>query len=97
MEFRENQKVRVLGCTKSDGTCAGCNRGKVVAEEGEEGFVCQITEFLFEPVVVVHFLETNKKVGFRKHELEIIEDYDPDGMVWTKVKKDGSQNTVSTS
>jgi nitrogen fixation protein NifZ len=86
MEFRENQKVRVTGCTKSDGTCSGCNRGHVVAEEGEEGFVCQVTEFLFEPVIVVHFLHNNKKIGFRKHELEIIEDYDPDKMEWTVVE-----------
>lgn len=86
MEFRQNQKVRVTKVIKDDGTCCGgCSRGKKVADEGDEGYVCQITEFLFEPVVVVHFLETNKKIGFREKELEIIEDFDPDELVWTKV------------
>jgi len=85
MEFRENQKVRVNGCTVNDGTCAGCNRGKTVAEAGEVGYVCEITEFLFDKVIVVHFLERNAKVGFREKELEIIEDYDPDKMEWIAV------------
>jgi len=87
MEFRLNQKVRVAKNIKDDGTCAcnGGSRGKTVAEEGMTGYVCDITEFLFEPVVVVHFLDTNKKIGFRKKELEIVEDFNPDTMEWMKV------------
>lgn len=85
MDFKVNQKVEVLDCTASDGTCAGCQRGHKVAETGETGYVCELTEFLFEPVVVVHFIERNTKIGFRKHELKILEDYDPDRMEWQKV------------
>ena len=86
MEYRVNQKVRVIRDICDDGTCAKCSRGKLVASEHEEGFVKDITEFLFEKVIVVHFLEKDKVVGFRENELEIIEDYDCDNNKWIKMK-----------
>ena len=76
MELKVNQKVLVTKMIRNDGTCAGCKRGTPVAYEGMEGFICEITEFHFEPVYVVHFLDINKKLGFRAQELEVIEDFD---------------------
>lgn len=82
--FIPNQKVRVKSITRADTTCAGmCSKcGQVIADEGDEGFVCELTEFLFEPVVVVHFIEKNKRIGFRPNELEILEDFNPETGEW---------------
>lgn len=87
MEFRVNQKVRVKQDTRNDGTCSGncISCGSMVALKGDTGYVRKIGEFMYEPVIEVHFIETNKVIGFRKRELEIIEDYDPDAMTWTAV------------
>ncbi|WP_277656885.1 nitrogen fixation protein NifZ [Seleniivibrio woodruffii] len=87
MELKYNQKVRVTKMIRDDGTCAGCKRGTPVAFEGMEGFICDVTEFHFEPVYVVHFLETNQKLGFRGKELEIIEDYDEEEGRWIVLDK----------
>jgi nitrogen fixation protein NifZ len=76
--FKINQKVKVKKIIKDDGSCSGCGskRGDVVAEVGMEGFVCDITDFLFKPVIVVHF------IGFREEELDIIEDFDEEEGKW---------------
>ncbi|ADU65016.1 nitrogen fixation protein NifZ [Desulfurispirillum indicum] len=85
MEFRVNQRVRVNKDVRNDGTCGSCKSGCVVAHEGDEGFVREVTEFLFRPAVVVHFLEKNKVIGFRPEELELVEDYNPDTGEWEDV------------
>lgn len=96
MELKVNQKVIVTKMIRDDGTCAGCKRGMPVAMEGQEGFVCDIQEFHFEPVYVVHFIETNRKVGFRAPELEVLEDFDDETGKWTVVK-DRSEVEIITS
>jgi nitrogen fixation protein NifZ len=82
--FKINQKVKVKKIIKDDGSCSGCGskRGDVVAEVGMEGFVCDITDFLFKPVIVVHFIEKQKRIGFREEELDIIEDFDEEEGKW---------------
>ncbi|WP_022850369.1 nitrogen fixation protein NifZ [Limisalsivibrio acetivorans] len=85
MIFKQNQKVRVKKLIRSDGTCAGCSRGSKVAEIGDSGFVREITEFMFKPVIVIHFMESGKILGFREQELEIVEDFNPDTGEWTKL------------
>lgn len=85
MAFIENQKVRVKKEIRSDGTCAGCDRGFPVALLGEEGFICEITEFLFDDVYVVHFVDKNQRIGFRESELDLVEDFDPETGQWEKV------------
>jgi len=85
INFRINQKVKVRKNIRNDGTCCGCSKGGVIAYEGAIGYVCDITEFLFERVIVVHFIEKNKKIGFREHELEILEDFDLDTGKWVKI------------
>ncbi|WP_303851571.1 nitrogen fixation protein NifZ [Seleniivibrio woodruffii] len=87
MELKVNQKVLVTKMIRNDGTCAGCKRGTPVAYEGMEGFICEITEFHFEPVYVVHFLDINKKLGFRAQELEVIEDFDEEEGKWTVLER----------
>jgi len=84
LTFKVNQKVRVTKIIKDDGSCSGCNskRGDVVAKPGWEGFVCDITDFLFKPVIVVHFIEEQIKIGFRESELEIVEDFDEETGEW---------------
>lgn len=86
MELKVNQKVIVKKMIRDDGTCSGCKRGMPVAMEGEEGFICDIQEFHFEPVYVVHFIEKNQKIGFREPELEVLEDFDDETGAWTVVK-----------
>lgn len=83
MELKVNQKVLVKKMIRDDGSCHGCKRGTPVAFEGQEGFICEISEFHFEPVYVVHFLETNQKLGFRVQELAVIEDFDDETGKWT--------------
>ncbi|MBB5021611.1 nitrogen fixation protein NifZ [Desulfurispira natronophila] len=88
MEFRVNQRVRVSRDVRNDGTCSSCKSGCIVARAGDEGFVREVSEFLFRPAIMVHFLERNAVLGFREDELEIVEDYDPDAGEWRKVVGD---------
>jgi len=85
MQFKKNQKVMVKKEIRSDGTCFKSARGKIIANKYDKGFIKEITEFLFDTVIVVHFLEKNKVIGFRKDELEIIEDYDEEKNIWIEL------------
>lgn len=82
MQFRKNQKVRVLRRVTSDSTCPGCRSGCELASAGDIGYVHDVAEALFRPLVAVHFIERSQIVGFREQELEILEDYDPDQCCW---------------
>ncbi|MCX7760412.1 MAG: nitrogen fixation protein NifZ [Hydrogenothermaceae bacterium] len=85
--FRENYKVRVKKDIKNDGTFPGYKLGELIVEKGSEGYVKEIGEFLFKPVIFVHFLDKNIIVGFREEELEVIEYYDFELGKWIKVTK----------
>jgi nitrogen fixation protein NifZ len=89
MKLKINQLVKVNKVIRSDGTCAGCSRGDEIAYVGLQGFICDIQDFLFEPVYVVHFMESNRRIGFRESELDIIEDFNEETETWTKVEKAG--------
>lgn len=85
MKFRPCQKVRVLKDIRNDGTCAGCNRGKIILKKGSEGFIREIGEFLYFQVIYTHFLDEDKIVGLREDEIEIIEDFDEETGKWIKI------------
>lgn len=87
MELKVNQKVLVKKMIRNDGSCQGCSRGTPVAYDGMSGFICDISEFHFEPVYVVHFMDINKKIGFREPELEVLEDFDEETGKWTVIKE----------
>ncbi len=84
--FRENQKVRVKKAVRNDGTFPGHKMGEILINEGSEGYVKEVSEFLFKPAIFVHFIDKNMIIGFRKEELEIIEDYDIETGRWIKIK-----------
>jgi nitrogen fixation protein NifZ len=83
--FKRNQKVRVKKIVKNDGTCFGCKRGNMMADVGDVGYVNDVTEFMYAPVVVVHFMERDFKVGMREKELELLEDYNDETGEWIAV------------
>ena len=85
MIFRPCQKIRVIKDIRNDGTCAGCNRGKIILKKGAEGFIREIGEFLDSTVIYAHFIEEDKIVGLREQEIELIEDFDEEGGGWIKV------------
>lgn len=85
MKLKINQLVKVNKIIRSDGTCAGCSRGEEIAYVGLKGFICDIKDFLWEPVYVVHFMESNKRIGFREGELDVIEDFDEETETWMPV------------
>ncbi|PLX69510.1 MAG: nitrogen fixation protein NifZ [Denitrovibrio sp.] len=87
MKLTINSLVRVNKIIRDDGTCGGCSRGDEIAYVGLEGYICDIQDFLFEPVYVVHFLESNRRIGFRVGELDLIEEFDEDTETWRKVEK----------
>lgn len=80
-----NSLVRVNKIIRDDGTCAGCSRGEEIAFVGLQGFICDIQDFLFEPVYVVHFMESNRRIGFREKELDLLEDFDEETETWVRV------------
>lgn len=86
MQLKVNQRVIVKKMIRNDGSCQGCSRGTPVAYEGMEGFISEISEFHFEPVYVVHFIEKNLRIGFREPELEVLEDFDEETGKWTVLK-----------
>jgi len=86
MKLKINQLVRVNKIIRDDGTCAGCSRGEEIAYVGLTGFICDIQDFLFEPVYVVHFMDSNRRIGFREPELDVVEDFDEETETWIKVE-----------
>jgi nitrogen fixation protein NifZ len=73
--FDLDQKVRVLTKIRNDGTYPGEARGKLLVEEGEEGYVIGIGTYLQNSYIYsVHFLGTNRIVGCLAKELELVED-----------------------
>ncbi|ADD67817.1 NifZ family protein [Denitrovibrio acetiphilus DSM 12809] len=86
MKLKINQLVKVNKIIRDDGTCAGCSRGEEIAYVGLEGFICDIQDFLFEPVYVVHFMDSNRRIGFREAELDVVEDFDEETETWVKIE-----------
>lgn len=73
--FDLDQKVRVLNKIRNDGTYPGENRGALLVEAGEEGYVIGIGTYLQNSYIYsVHFLETNRIVGCLGSELELAEE-----------------------
>jgi len=73
--FDLDQKVRVLSKIRNDGTYPGEARGKLLVEEGEEGYVIGIGTYLQNSYIYsVHFLNTNRIVGCLAKEMELVED-----------------------
>jgi len=87
MSLTINSKVKVNKIIRDDGTCAGCSRGDEIAYVGQEGFICDIQDFLFQPVYVVHFMHSNKRIGFREGELSVLELFDDETETWIKVEE----------
>lgn len=92
MNLKINQRVMVNKIIRSDGTCAGCSRGDEIAYVGLEGYICDIQDFLFEPVYVVHFMESNRRIGFRSGELDVLEDFDEETETWIPVTSEKLEN-----
>jgi nitrogen fixation protein NifZ len=71
-------RVRVLKKIRNDGTFPGKDKGALLAEPGDVGFVVSIGTYLQRAYIYsVHFLESNKVIGCLGRELELAEDRPP--------------------
>ncbi|MGK7923041.1 MAG: nitrogen fixation protein NifZ [Trichodesmium sp.] len=73
--FELEQKVRVCKVVRNDGTFPGKNRGDILLEGGEIGYICGIGTFLQKFYIYsVHFIKKGMIIGCRQNELEIVEE-----------------------
>jgi len=89
--FKLNQKVKALKDIKNDGTFPEGKRGDILIKAGQEGYIKEISEFLFRPAIMVHFLKENRVIGFRPSEIELIEDFDELTGEWISVNKETNE------
>lgn len=72
--FMPGQKVRSRVQIRNDGTVAGTNRGDIIVEPGDEGFITGIGEFLQRYYVyTVDFVSQGRLIGMRTSEIEVME------------------------
>ncbi|MBF0274340.1 MAG: nitrogen fixation protein NifZ [Nitrospinae bacterium] len=67
--FQQGSKVRALYDVVNDGTVYGAQRGELIKEAGAVGYVKQFGELISGVVYDVHFLDDDRLIGFREHEL----------------------------
>ncbi len=67
--FQEGDSVRLLFDLVSDGTVYGSKRGELLVSRGATGHVIRKGIFLDDFVYEVHFMEENRILGCREHEL----------------------------
>ena len=73
--FELEQKVRVCKIVRNDGTFPGKNRGDILLQGGEVGYICGIGTFLQKFYIYsVHFIKEGKIIGCRKNEIELVEE-----------------------
>ena len=73
--FERGQKVRATRPIRSDGTFRGTDRGDLLIDEGEVGYIHGVGEFLQRHYIYdVDFYHRGLLVGMRVHELELVED-----------------------
>ncbi len=76
--FDLGNRVKVLKKIRNDGTFPGKDKGALLAEPGDIGFIVSIGTYLQRAYIYsVHFLESNKVVGCLSRELELAEDRPP--------------------
>ncbi|MEL7223845.1 MAG: nitrogen fixation protein NifZ [Cyanobacteria bacterium J06576_12] len=76
--FDLGSRVKVLKKIRNDGTFPGKDKGALLAEPGDIGFIASIGTYLQRAYIYsVHFLESNKVVGCLSRELELAEDRPP--------------------
>jgi nitrogen fixation protein NifZ len=73
-EFEIGQEVRLLYDIVSDGTVYGAKRGDLMMQQGKTGFIIKIGVFQDDVVYEVNFLNDNRILGCRDHELIEIEE-----------------------
>jgi len=72
--FMPGQKVRSRVQIRNDGTVPGKNRGDIIVEPGDEGYIIGIGEFLQRYYVyTVDFVAQGRLIGMRSSEIEIRE------------------------
>ena len=71
--FERGTRVRARRMVRNDGTFPGRNRGDILIEAGEEGYVATIGTFLQRYYIFgVDFFRLGIVVGMRGHELEVV-------------------------
>ena len=73
--FDRGDKVMALRDVRNDGTYPGSQIGEFLIRKGEVGYVTQVGTYLNRfYVYAVDFLESERLVGMRAHELERVEE-----------------------
>jgi len=71
--FDVGDKVRLKKKIRNDGTFLGKEKGDILAEPGEEGYVSDVGTYLQTTYIyAVHFIEKGIVIGCRANELELI-------------------------
>ncbi|SDG88944.1 nitrogen fixation protein NifZ [Roseospirillum parvum] len=77
--FEYGTRVRALTQIRNDGTFPGADRGQVLVEAGEEGYVRSLGTFLQTAYVYgVDFIDSGRVVGMRAHELAAVDPAQPE-------------------
>lgn len=70
-------KVRARRAVRNDGTFPGKDIGDILVNKGEEGYVVSIGTFLQQFYIYgVEFIETGRRVGMKRKELETAEAFE---------------------
>lgn len=73
--YERGDKVVALRDVRNDGTYPGSRIGEFLIRKGEMGYVTQVGTYLNRfYVYAVDFLESERLVGMRAHELERVEE-----------------------
>lgn len=73
--YERGDKVVALKDVRNDGTYPGSRIGEFLIRKGEVGYVTQVGTYLNRfYVYAVDFLESERLVGMRAHELERVEE-----------------------
>jgi len=71
VELKYGDQVRLIRNVRNDGTYPGMARGELLVRRGSLGFVRDVGAFLQDQVIYsVHFLDVDRVVGCREHELQ---------------------------
>jgi nitrogen fixation protein NifZ len=73
--FERGDRVKALRDVRNDGTYPGSSIGEFLIRKGEIGYVSQVGTYLNRfYVFAVDFIECERLVGMRAHEIERIEE-----------------------
>lgn len=72
--FDIDQRVVATRVIRNDGTFPGAEKGEILVQKGERGYVAHTGTFLEEHVIYAVYFESGRLVGCLERELEALDD-----------------------